>query len=144
MNMERAQEFQEKMTKETVALLELIGDDADTSKWLHGISLIGTAWGIPTADTERRMGVITQARSQKGVYPEEELPINATGMETLDNIWDLFESATRLKTKEDRIALFQLATELAECHNLLDWIEKTPAEQELPVPAAGDTEQPAE
>ena len=40
MNMERAQEFQEKMTKETVALLELIGDDADTSKWLHGISLM--------------------------------------------------------------------------------------------------------
>ena len=136
MTTERAQEFQEKMMKETVALLHLIGDEADTTKWVHGISLIGTAWSIPAADTERRIGTIMNTRSQKSVYSEEELPINATGMETLDNIWDLFESSTHLNAAEDRATLFQLATELAEYHSLLDWIEKTPAEQELPDPAA--------
>ena len=77
-----------------------------------------------------------QTRSQKGVYPEEELPINATGMEPLDNIWDLFESSISLNAAEDRATLFQLATELSEYHSLLDWIEKTLAEQELPDTAA--------
>lgn len=135
MDMERAREFQEKMVKETVSLLYLIGDEADISKWVHSISLIGTAWGIPAEDTERGMDVILGAHRQKDIYPEGELPINATGMETLDNIWDLFETAVNLDNRQERELLFQLATELAEYHNLLDWIDKTPTEQELPEPA---------
>ena len=58
--------------------------------------------------------------------------MNATGMETLDNVWDLFETAVQTDSREQRTALFNLASELAECQNLLDWIEKTPAERELP------------
>ena len=57
--------------------------------------------------------------------------MNATGMETLDNVWDLFESAVQMDSQEQRTAMFKLANELAECQNLLDWIEKTPAEREL-------------
>ena len=135
MNTERAREFQEKMAKETASLLHLIGDEADISKWIHSISLIGTAWDIPIEDTEREMDAILGTHRQKEIYPEEELPINATGMETLDNIWDLFETAVNLDNRQERALLFQLATELAEYHNLLDWIEKTPEEQELPEPA---------
>jgi len=30
------------------------------------------------------------------VLPEDELPMNATGLETLDNIWDLFETSLRM------------------------------------------------
>lgn len=62
--------------------------------------------------------------------------MNVSGMETLDNVWDLFETATRLDSQEQREALFSLANELAETQNLLDWIEKTPAERELPEIAA--------
>ena len=58
--------------------------------------------------------------------------MNATKMETLDNVWDLFESAVQMDSQEQRTAMFKLANELAECQNLLDWIEKTPAERELP------------
>ncbi len=58
--------------------------------------------------------------------------MNATGMETLDNIWGLFETAVAVDDQEQRTALLNLAQELAECQNLLDWIEKSPAEKELP------------
>ena len=75
---------------------------------------------------------ITAGESVGHVLPEEELPMNATGMETLDNVWDLFETAVQKDSREQRTAMFKLAGELAECQNLLDWIEKTPAEQELP------------
>ena len=47
-------------------------------------------------------------------------------------IWDLFETAVQLDDREQREALFRLASELAETQNLLDWILKTPEEQELP------------
>ena len=70
------------------------------------------------------------------VLPEEKLPMNATGMETLDNVWDLFETAVQMDSREQRTAMFRLANELAECQNLLDWIEKTAAERELPEIAA--------
>jgi len=49
-----------------------------------------------------------------------------TGMETLDNVWGLFETATRLNSRKQRVELFKLAGELAECQNLPDWIERTP------------------
>ena len=59
---------------------------------------------------------------------ESELPMNATGAETLENVWALFETATRLDTRREREALFDLAGELAECQNLADWLKETPGE----------------
>lgn len=46
------------------------------------------------------------------ILPESELPMNATGAETLENVW----------------ALFNLASELAECQNLVNWLKETPGE----------------
>lgn len=62
------------------------------------------------------------------VLPEEELPMNASGLETLDNIWDLFETSLRVDSPYARTRLFEMAKWLEESQNLLDWIEKTPAE----------------
>ena len=62
------------------------------------------------------------------ILPETELPMNATGAETLENVWALFETATRLDTRREREALFDLAGELAECQNLADWLKETPGE----------------
>ena len=55
--------------------------------------------------------------------------MNATGMETLDSIWDLFETSLRTKSAEDRTVLYTMARTLEETQNLLDWIEKTEAEK---------------
>lgn len=62
------------------------------------------------------------------ILPETELPMNATGAETLENVWALFETATRLDTRREREALFDLAGELAECQSLADWLKETPGE----------------
>ena len=62
------------------------------------------------------------------ILPETELPMNATGAETLENVWALFETAIQLDTRREREALFDLAGELAECQNLTDWLKETPGE----------------
>ena len=78
------------------------------------------------------MRVYMKKEVDEPAYPEAELPMNATGMETLDNVWALFETVVRLDDGGERSMLFHTATELAECQNLLDWIETTPEERELP------------
>ena len=58
MKVERAQELQERMTLEAVAMLELLGEVMDTTTWEQTISCIGKAWGIPAEDTEKRLNAI--------------------------------------------------------------------------------------
>ena len=113
----------------------------------EAVTLIGEAWNLPAETTAENLELILREKdiirriaageSASHVLPEEELPINATGMETLDNVWDLFETAVQMDSRDQRTAMFRLAGELAECQNLLDWIEKTPAERELPELAVG-------
>lgn len=151
MTTERAREFQLRIAKEALAMMVIYGEGAGMAINREGngvahyeetIALIGKAWGLPDETTAENLTLIQRERdalrravageSASHALPEEELPINATGMETLDNIWDLFETAVQLGSREQRITLFHLANELADCQNLLDWIEKTPAERELP------------
>lgn len=67
----------------------------------------------------------------RGVTPYNEENIRALSW-TLDNVCGLFETAIQMESRDHREALFRLASELMETQNLLDWIEKTPEEQELP------------
>ena len=60
---------------------------------------------------------------------DEELLINWSGMETLETVEDLFETSLRLESYPNREAMFKMAMTLIESQNLLDWIEKTPAEK---------------
>lgn len=156
MTTERAMELQTNITKEAIALMVIHEESVSAAPkeeavsvahFEEAITLIGRAWTLPAAATNGNLALIQQERDVlrrlavgedvAHVLPEKELPMNATGMETLDNVWDLFETTTKLDSQEQRTALFNLANELAECQNLLDWIEKTPAEQELPEITAG-------
>lgn len=150
MTTERAKEFQVRIAKEAIALMVIHGEsistatseaDVSVAHFEEAITLIGKVWNLPAEVTMENLTLIQQekdvlrklaAGEDAGhVLPEQELPMNATGMETLDNVWDLFETAVQTDSREQRTALFNLASELAECQNLLDWIEKTPAEREL-------------
>ena len=64
------------------------------------------------------------------VLPEDELPMNATGSETLDNIWDLFETSLRMDSMQARTKMFEMAKWLEESQNLLDWIVQAPKEKQ--------------
>ena len=155
MTTERAKEFQERITKEALALMVIHGEsvsaaaseeDISVAHFEEAITLIGKAWSLPAEATSENLGLIQREKDilhrlvagedASHVLPEEALPMNASGMETLDNVWDLFETAVRMDSREQRAAMFRLASELAECQNLLDWIEKTAAERELPEIAA--------
>lgn len=142
MTTERATELQLNITKEAIAMLVIHGHAVEIDSYEKAVRLIGKAWSLPTEDTEQCLAMIEQEKETistthapqavQHVLPETELPMNATGMQTLDNIWDLFETTTMLNDWAERKHLFSVATELAECQNLLDWIDKTEAEKELP------------
>ena len=155
MTTERAKEFQVRITKEALALMVIHGEsvsaaaseeDISVAHFEEAITLIGKTWGLPAEATVENLGLIQREKDilhrlvagedASHVLPEEALPMNASGMETLDNVWDLFETAVQMDSREQRAAMFRLASELAECQNLLDWIEKTAAERELPEIAA--------
>lgn len=141
MTIERAKELQANIAKEAIALLVIHGDAIEVAQYEKSVSLIGEAWGIPAEDTENQLALIRKEWEAvtdgpapgeiDHVLPETELPMNATGTETLDNIWGLFETSLRLDSAGKRATLFNLARELEECQNLLDWIEQTPAEKQV-------------
>jgi len=136
MNTELARDLQYRITKEALAMLVIHGSAAETKDYERAIILIGSAWGLDPQNAVSHLELITRekeaARGTRHVLPESELPMNASGMETLDNVCGLFETAIQLESRDHREALFRLASKLMETQNLLDWIEKTPEEQELP------------
>ena len=142
MNTELARDLQYRIAKEALAMLVIHGSAAETDDYERAIILTGAAWGLDPKSAAERLELIVRERAVvqnatdleavQHVLPESSLPINASGMETLDTIWDLFETAVQLDNREQREVLFRLASELAETQNLLDWILKTPEEQELP------------
>lgn len=99
MTIDNAKELQMNIAKEGLALL-VLHPTADVQLHRECISHIGTVWGIPVSDTQEVASLLEReqaailAAGENGtvthVLPEEELPMNASGLETLDNIWDLF------------------------------------------------------
>ncbi len=139
MTIDTAKELQMNIAKEGLALL-VLHPTADVQLHRECISHIGTVWGIPVSDTQEVASLLEReqaailAAGENGtvthVLPEEELPMNASGLETLDNIWDLFETTLRADSAYARTRLFEMAKWLEESQNLLDWIEKTDEEKQ--------------
>ena len=122
MTKENAKELQVDLAKDALALL-MLHEELDVRSHRECIELIGEAWDIPAEE---------QAVLQTGeghVLPEEELPMNASGTETLERIWGLFETSLRLRSEKKRTALYEMARWLEESQNLEDWIMKTQGEQ---------------
>ena len=139
MTIENAKELQMNIAKEGLALL-MLHPTFDVQPHRECISLIGAAWDIPVGDMQEVVSLLDrelnaihtagEGGTVAHVLPEEELPMNATGLETLDNIWDLFETSLRVDSPYARTKLFEMAKWLEESQILLDWIEKTPAEKQ--------------
>ena len=138
MDITRGRELQERIGLDALTQWTLFGTATDTGMQERCIRIVGKTWDIPEEETQAWLDAIARERSyaesgsSEHVRPDDELPVNLSGLETLNMTWDLFETAVQLDDQEQREALFRLASELAETQNLLDWIEKTPEEQELP------------
>ena len=130
MTKENAKELQVDLAKDALALLMLHGE-LDVQLHRECIELIGEAWDIPAEEQRELLGLLEEEqaslRSGKGhVLLEEELPMNASGTETLERIW---ETSLRLRSEKKRTALYEMARWLEESQNLEDWIMKTQGEQ---------------
>lgn len=140
MNTEAAMELQMRLAKEALAML-VIHPTFDVQLYRESIMEIGEAWELPADATLEALALIEHERLaiQKAgeggvvqhILPEEELPMHASGMETLDNIWNLFETALHTENLRERMKLFEMAKWLEESQNLLDWIEKTDEEKQV-------------
>ena len=133
MTKENAKELQMDLAKDALALLMLHGE-LDVQLHRECIELIGEAWDISAEEQREPLALLEEEqavlRTGEGhVLPEEELPMNASGTETLERIWGLFETSQRLRSEEKRTALYEMARWLEESQNLEDWIVKTQEEQ---------------
>ena len=114
MNTELARDLQYRITKEALAMLVIHGSAAETKDYERAIILIGSAWGLDPQNAVSHLELITREKEAARGTAEPE------------------ETAIQLESRDHREALFRLASKLMETQNLLDWIEKTPEEQELP------------
>lgn len=145
----RSKDLQKKLVMEALSLMELGDHSCNVANYEQAVRLIGKACGIPRSETEAQLGIIRQNRDDlrriqngetvaKRVFTDEDSIMSSwSGLETFDTLMDLFEVSLLLERHGERRALFDLAQELVETQVFLDWIEKTPAEQELPEIAAG-------
>ena len=62
--------------------------------------------------------------------PDDELPVNLSGLEMRYMTWDLFETAAQMDDLSDRQEMLNFAKWMEESQNLLDWIKLTQAERE--------------
>ena len=133
MTKENAKELQVALAKDALALL-MLHEELDVRLHRECIELIGEAWDIPAEEQREPLALLEEEqvslRTGEGhVLLEEELPMNASGTETLERIWGLFETSLRLRSEGKRTALYKMARWLEESQNLEDWIVKTSEEQ---------------
>ena len=121
MTKENAAQLQTRIAKEAAALLRLSESSVSVEPYSKTIRIIGEAWKLPTSMTEEAKRIVA-SESAKPEIPEADLPINELGRVTLQNVWELFETATQLEDKAERTSLYELACELAEIQNLDDWV----------------------
>lgn len=130
MKTENAKDLQGKIAKETLALLSILGTGVETKPYEDAIRAIGQTWGVPEEHADELIKQIARERDGEQETPESELPINATGTETLEKVWGLFETSVKASDPNTREVLYSVALELAQSQNLDDWIKKTVSERQ--------------
>lgn len=142
MDQERARELQGKLVQQAAASLVLTGSGEDVDAYEQVVALIGKAWDLPMSGTAKQLALIEQEREtmqriEHGTKAEHIAPIQDvlkgwSGLESVEVIEDLFETATLLDDHAGRKTLFNMAMTLVGSQSLLDWIEKTDEERMLP------------
>lgn len=136
MDITRGRELQERIGLDALTLLVLFGDSISTEMHERSIRMVGKTWGIPDAETQEWLDAIAkehsyaESGSSEHVRPDDELPVNLSGLETLNMTWDLFETAAQMDDLSDRQEMLNFAKWMEESQNLLDWIKLTQAERE--------------
>ena len=84
------------------------------------IRIVGKTWGIPEEETQAWLDAIAKEHgyaksgSSEHVRSEDELPIHLSGLETLNMIWDLFETAIQMDDLSERREMLDFAKWMEE------------------------------
>ena len=93
----------------------------------------GTAKQLALIEQEREtMQGIERGAKAEHIAPIQDVLKGWSGLESVEVIEDLFETATLLDDHAGRKTLFNMAMTLVGSQSLLDWIEKTDEERMLP------------
>ena len=136
MDITRGRELQERIGLDALTQWTLFGTATDTVMQERCIRIVGKTWDIPEEETQAWLDAIARERSyaesgsSEHVWPDDELPVNLSGLETLNMTWDLFETAAQMDDLSDRQEMLNFAKWMEESQNLLDWIKLTQAERE--------------
>ena len=136
MDITRGRELQERIGLDALTQWTLFGTATDTGRQERCIRIVGKTWDIPEEETQAWLDAIARERSyaesgsSEHVRPDDELPVNLSGLETLNMTWDLFETAAQMDDLSDRQEMLNFAKWMEESQNLLDWIKLTQAERE--------------
>ena len=121
MDITRGRELQERIGLDALTQWTLFGTATDTGMQERCIRIVGKTWDIPEEETQAWLDAIAR---------DDELPVNLSGLETLNMTWDLFETAAQMDDLSDRQEMLNFAKWMEESQNLLDWIKLTQAERE--------------
>lgn len=132
MDQERARELQGKLVQQAAASLVLTGSGEDVDAYEQVVALIGKAWDLPMSGTAKQLALIERGAKAEHIAPIQDVLKGWSGLESVEVIEDLFETATLLDDHAGRKALFNMAMTLVGSQSLLDWVEKTDEERMLP------------
>ena len=132
MELERAQELQQNIAGEALAMLSLGSDNV--VKYEQTIQLIGSTCGIPTEDTNTLLALIGRGKASPEKIDSGEITLpradgkpkdvmaNWTAQDTFWVMMDLFQVAIVTPTQEDRDILYGMVEELIATQNFEDWL----------------------
>lgn len=128
MEKERSQELQQNLTSEALAMLAM--GSKDVAKYELAIQLIGTACGIPKADTDNLLGIIQQGKEAPEKIGEitlgdrKDVMANWTAQDTFWVLMSLFQVSLGMGTQEERKAMYHMAEELISTQNFEEWLNE--------------------
>lgn len=135
----------EKLTLEAVNLFYLGGNpnDPEIKRLKSAVALVAEAWEMPPEVIKKSEEIIEiecdiaggelQGAETNAGIPKDKILQSDGGNEIMEVLWGLFETATRLNTKEKREEILGTAQFMAEYLGLDEWFQimEHSAEQRL-------------
>lgn len=118
----------EKITNEALSILALGGARGirDIAPLEAALPLIAKAWSLPEELLKEKTDLLEQGKAQaasgEAVLPERDFLVCCDGDMIVDLLWDLFETAVKLDTQEERKAIYDTAVLSAKALDLPEWL----------------------
>ncbi len=117
-----------KITDEALSILALGGARGirDIAPLEAALPLITKAWSLPEELLKEKTNLLEQGKAQavsgEAVMPERDFLVSYDGVMIVELLWDLFETAVKLDSQEERKAIYDTAVLSAKALDLPEWL----------------------